>query len=76
MGKFDCCAILSGSGPCRADDKIQTGLLGEGSEITVPRDQRNPAIDTALGNEGIAEPGFAAFRAWLMDAAKASARAV
>ena len=43
-----------------ADQEIEAGGVGERPEIPVSRKQRNSAIDTALGDQGIAEARFAA----------------
>jgi len=49
-----------GSAGCGPNDEIEAGSVGERPEIPVSRKQRNPAINTALGDQGIAEPRLAA----------------
>jgi hypothetical protein len=44
-----------GSVRCEPNKEIEAGSVGEGPEIPVARKERNPAIDTALGDQGIAE---------------------
>jgi hypothetical protein len=47
------------SGP---KDKIEARRFGERSEVPVSREQRNPSVDAALGNQRIAEACLAALR--------------
>jgi hypothetical protein len=44
-----------GSVRCEPNHEIQAGGVGEGPEIAVARKERNPAIDTALGDQDIVE---------------------
>jgi hypothetical protein len=44
------------------NQKIEAGGAGERPEIAVSRQKRNPAIDTTLGDQGIAEARLAALR--------------
>jgi hypothetical protein len=41
---------------------MEAGGLCEGAEVAVSRNEGNGGVDTGLGDEGIAEAGFAAFR--------------
>jgi hypothetical protein len=40
---------------------MEAGSVRERPEIAISCEERNPAIDTALGNEGISEAGLSAF---------------
>ncbi len=40
--------------------KVEVCSHGERAEVPVARDQRNALVDTALGDQGIAETGFVA----------------
>ena len=51
-----------GSVRCGPNREIEAGSLGKRPEIPVSRKQRNPAIDTTLGDQGIAEAGLVALR--------------
>jgi hypothetical protein len=42
------------------NQEIEAGSAGERPEIPVSRKERNPVINTALGNQGIAETRLAA----------------
>ena len=44
-----------GSVHCEPNQEIQAGSVGEGAEIPVARKERNPATNTALGDQGIVE---------------------
>ena len=41
-------------------DEVETGCAGERAEIAVAGEERNPAVDTGLGDECIAEARFVA----------------
>ncbi len=43
------------------NDKVQPGCIGERAEIAVSRNKWNPAIDTTLGDQGIAQTRFRRF---------------
>lgn len=45
-----------------SDREIEAGSIGEGPEVLVARKKRDAAVDTALGDQGIAEAGFTALR--------------
>ena len=51
-----------GSVRCGPNREIEAGSLGKRPKIPVSRKQRNPAIDTTLGDQGIAEAGLVALR--------------
>ena len=44
------------------NQEIEAGSVGERPEVPVSREERNPAIDTALSDQGIAEARLAALR--------------
>jgi hypothetical protein len=54
-----------GSVRCEPNREIEAGSVGEGPEIPVARKQGNPAIDTALGDQGIAEARLTALCQYL-----------
>jgi hypothetical protein len=51
-----------GSVRCGPNQEIEAGSAGERPEIPVSRKERNAAIDTTLGDQGIAEARLAALR--------------
>jgi hypothetical protein len=50
---------ISGSRP---KYKIEARSFGESSEVPVSREERNPSVDAALGNQRVAEACLAALR--------------
>lgn len=42
--------------------EFETGTFNKRAEISVPRDQRNAAIDAALSDQSITEPGLSMLR--------------
>ena len=52
--------VLASSRSVRGNHKIEAFRFGERPEVPVSREQRNPAINTALGDQGIAEAGLTA----------------
>src|ERR1035438_5022304 len=50
----------NGSVGCGPNDEMEAGSVGERPEIPVSRKERNPAIHTALSDQGIAEARLAA----------------
>ena len=52
--------VLASSGSVRSNHKIEALSFGERPEVPVSRKERNPAINTALGDQSIAEARFTA----------------
>jgi len=44
------------------EGRVTGGQLGESSEVPVSREERNSAVDAALGNQRVAETCLAALR--------------